>query len=165
MPTAEDHATLDTMLIQVQDIEIDIDTLHVRIDRIEDKIDELIENQSDEYRMWITQEGDTVSVPINQIKPAERYHVIGYNYYRPHAYGPFYRFGWAVRPYEQVTYPHWTQDFYNNNNLHYNSGNGTNINYNPYGFGNNTPSVNSNPVISTPPNPPNPAKTNMKKIN
>tara|TARA_R100000152_G_C6749375_1_gene173031 strand:+ start:84 stop:554 length:471 start_codon:yes stop_codon:yes gene_type:complete len=110
----------------------------------------------------ITQEGDTVNVPINQINPTQRYHVIGYNYYRPHTYGPFYRFGWAVRPYEQVTYPHWTQDFYNNNNLHYNAGNGTNINYNPYGFGKNTPSVNSNPGISTPPNP---AKTNMKKIN
>tara|TARA_A100001201_G_scaffold853_3_gene2253 strand:- start:552 stop:896 length:345 start_codon:yes stop_codon:yes gene_type:complete len=60
VPTAEDHAALDTMLTQVQDIEIDIDTLHVRIDRIEDKIDALIEEQSDEYRMWITQEGDTI---------------------------------------------------------------------------------------------------------
>jgi peptidoglycan hydrolase CwlO-like protein len=47
IPTAEDHATLDTMLIQVQDIEIDIDTLHIRIDRIESKIDDLIEEQSE----------------------------------------------------------------------------------------------------------------------
>jgi len=50
VPTAEDHATLDTMLTQVQDIEMDIDTLHVRIDRIEDKIDALIEDQAEEDR-------------------------------------------------------------------------------------------------------------------
>ena len=46
--TEEDIMILDTMLIQVQDIEMDIDTLHIRIDRIEDKIDDLIEEQSKE---------------------------------------------------------------------------------------------------------------------
>jgi hypothetical protein len=45
--TEEDIMVLDTMLIQVQDIEMDIDTLHIRIDRIEDKIDDLIEEQDD----------------------------------------------------------------------------------------------------------------------
>jgi hypothetical protein len=43
--TEEDIMVLDTMLNQVQDIEKDIDTLHIRIDRIEDKIDVLIEDQ------------------------------------------------------------------------------------------------------------------------
>ena len=38
---------LDTMLIQVQCIEKDIDTLNIRINRIEDKIDDLIEEQDD----------------------------------------------------------------------------------------------------------------------
>ena len=48
VPTADDHLVLDTMLNQVQNIEMDIDTLHIRIDRIEDKIDDLIEEQSKE---------------------------------------------------------------------------------------------------------------------
>ena len=43
--TEKDIMVLDTMLNQVQNIEMDIDTLHIRIDRIEDKIDDLIEEQ------------------------------------------------------------------------------------------------------------------------
>ena len=39
--TEEDIMVLDTMLIQVQDIEKDIDTLHIRMDRIESKIEEV----------------------------------------------------------------------------------------------------------------------------
>ena len=45
--TAEDIMVLDTMLIQVKDIEKDIDTLHVRMDRIEQKIDIMLEEQDD----------------------------------------------------------------------------------------------------------------------
>ena len=45
--TEEDIMVLDTMLIQVQDIEKDIDTLHVRMDRIEHKIDIMLEEQDD----------------------------------------------------------------------------------------------------------------------
>ena len=45
--TVEDIMVLDTMLIQVQDIEKDIDTLHVRMDRIESKIDIMLEEQDD----------------------------------------------------------------------------------------------------------------------
>ena len=45
--TEEDIMVLDTMLIQVQDIEKDIDTLHVRMDRIESKIDIMLEEQDD----------------------------------------------------------------------------------------------------------------------
>ncbi len=48
IPTEDDHLVLDTMLNQVQNIEMDIDTLHIRIDRIEDKIDDLIEEQRKE---------------------------------------------------------------------------------------------------------------------
>jgi hypothetical protein len=46
--TEKDVMVLDTMLNQVQDIEKDIDTLHIRIDRIEDKIDELIIDQAND---------------------------------------------------------------------------------------------------------------------
>ena len=47
--TAEDIMVLDTMLIQVQCIEKDIDTLNIRINSIEDKIDDLIQDQKEEY--------------------------------------------------------------------------------------------------------------------
>ena len=46
--TEEDIMVLDTMLIQVKDIEKDIDTLHIRIGRIEDKIDALIIEQDND---------------------------------------------------------------------------------------------------------------------
>jgi hypothetical protein len=46
--TENDIMVLDTMLNQVQCIEKDIDTLHIRIDRIEDKIDELIIDQAND---------------------------------------------------------------------------------------------------------------------
>ena len=45
VPTQEDVMVLDTMLNQVQDIEKDLDTLHIRMDRIEDKIDDMLEEQ------------------------------------------------------------------------------------------------------------------------
>ena len=45
--TEKDIMVLDTMLIQVQCIEKDIDTLNIRINRIEDKIDDLIKEQDD----------------------------------------------------------------------------------------------------------------------
>ena len=44
-PTENDVMVLDTMLNQVQDIEKDLDTLHIRMDRIEDKIDDMLEEQ------------------------------------------------------------------------------------------------------------------------
>ena len=44
-PTENDVLVLDTMLNQVQDIEKDIDTLHIRMNRIEDKIDDMLEEQ------------------------------------------------------------------------------------------------------------------------
>ena len=47
--TEEDIMVLDTMLIQVQCIEKDIDTLNIRINSIEDKIDDLIKDQKEEY--------------------------------------------------------------------------------------------------------------------
>ena len=82
IPTEEDIMELDTMLNQVNNIELDIDTLHIRIDRIEDKIDDLIEEQmkedensgndktkedidwtgtyQDEYVIWVSGNGDTI---------------------------------------------------------------------------------------------------------
>ena len=69
VPTEDDVLVLDTMLNQVQDIEKDIDTLHIRMNRIEIKIDEMLEEQdqsnnatknSDELVMWIGDDGDTI---------------------------------------------------------------------------------------------------------
>ncbi len=48
VPTVNDMMVLDTIESQVVDIEKDIDTLHIRINRIEDKIDALIIEQDNE---------------------------------------------------------------------------------------------------------------------
>jgi len=48
VPTENDIMVLDTIEQQVGDIEKDIDTLHIRINRIEDKIDALIIEQDNE---------------------------------------------------------------------------------------------------------------------
>ncbi len=48
IPTENDIMVLDTIEQQVGDIEKDIDTLHIRINRIEDKIDALIIEQDNE---------------------------------------------------------------------------------------------------------------------
>ena len=48
VPTVQDVMVLDTIERQVGNIEKDIDTLHIRINRIEDKIDALILEQSNE---------------------------------------------------------------------------------------------------------------------
>lgn len=48
VPTEHDVMVLDTIEQQVGDIEKDIDTLHIRINRIEDKIDALIIEQNNE---------------------------------------------------------------------------------------------------------------------
>jgi hypothetical protein len=48
VPTEHDIMVLDTIEKQVGNIEKDIDTLHIRINRIEDKIDALLTEQSNE---------------------------------------------------------------------------------------------------------------------
>ncbi len=48
VPTVHDVMVLDTIERQVGNIEKDIDTLHIRINRIEDKIDALIIEQDNE---------------------------------------------------------------------------------------------------------------------
>ena len=53
-PTENDVLVLDTMLNQVQDIEKDLDTLHIRMNRIEDKIDDMLEEQK---TSWHGREG------------------------------------------------------------------------------------------------------------
>ena len=82
VPTEHDIMVLDTIENQVNTIEKDIDTLHIRINRIEDKIDDLIDEQTkedetgsnyktkedtdwtgtyhDEHVMWISGNGDTI---------------------------------------------------------------------------------------------------------
>ena len=46
-PSEADVAILDTVLNQVQDIEKDLDTCFLRIERIESKIDDLIQNRNE----------------------------------------------------------------------------------------------------------------------
>ncbi len=48
VPTVNDIMVLDTIERQVGNIEKDIDTLHIRINRIEDKIDALIIEQEND---------------------------------------------------------------------------------------------------------------------
>lgn len=93
----------------------------------------------------VTQEGDTLKMPINSIKPNVIYNVIGYDYYRPYNYNYYWR------PYNHNYKP--------NNNTHGNS------NYNN-NSSNNTP-TNTTPTVKpvgsvTPPNPVivNPRKKN-----
>lgn len=93
----------------------------------------------------VTQEGDTLKMPINSIKPNVIYNVIGYDYYRPYNYNYYWR------PYNHNYKP--------NNNTHGNS------NYNN-NSSNNTP-TNTTPTVKpvgsvTPPNPVivNPRKNN-----
>ena len=93
----------------------------------------------------LTEEGDTLKIPINEIRPSVIYNVIGYDYYRPY-------------------YNRWNPFMYGEPYYHPNV-------YKPrpsYNINSSTISIpiqsssNSNPVISTPPNP---AKSNMKKNN
>ena len=90
----------------------------------------------------LTEEGDTIKIPINQIKPNVIYNVIGYDYYRP--YRPWY---------------------YSNNFYH------PSYNYNYKPKPNTNPSTPLTNNVITKPNPviinnaPNPVKTNPKKNN
>jgi hypothetical protein len=96
----------------------------------------------------LTEEGDTLKIPINSIKPNVIYNVIGYDYYRPYNHNYYWR-----------PYNHNYNNYKPNNNAHGNS------NYNN-NSSNNTP-TNTTPTIKpagsvTPPNPVivNPRKNN-----
>ena len=95
----------------------------------------------------VTAQGDTLKLPIDAIRPIYNYNHYPSNrfpiipnypfYYSPHRYQPIY----GQRPGNNINIP----------NMPSSSGSGSNI---------------SSPVIVNPPsNPPNPAKSNMKKNN
>lgn len=97
----------------------------------------------------LTKEGDTLKIPIKDIKPNVIYNVVGYDWYRPYS-------GYYTRWDKPYYHPH----FYNNNKPIYG-----NSNYNN-NSSNNTP-VNTTPTVKpagsvTPPNPViiNPRKNN-----
>jgi hypothetical protein len=94
----------------------------------------------------LTENGDTLKIPIRDIRPNVVYNVVGYDWYRP--YNGYYT-RWDK--------PYYHPGLYNVHKPLY-SGNSNNNN------NNNTPTINrppNRPVI----NPPNPAKDNPKKNN
>ena len=98
----------------------------------------------------LTKEGDTLKIPIKDIKPNVIYNVVGYDWYRPYS-------GYYTR---------WDKPYYHPNfyNIHKPINNG-NSNYNN-NSSNNTP-VNTTPTVKPPGNvnPPNPVIVNPRKNN
>ena len=68
IPTEQDIVWIDSLHNQVKDIEDDVIELNVSVNRIDRKLDDMIDEQkeeaasiyNDEYQMWITNEGDTI---------------------------------------------------------------------------------------------------------
>jgi hypothetical protein len=68
IPTDEDMLTLDSLYNIVRETEEDVEELNHSVDRIDSKLDDMIDEQkerdailyNDEYQMWITGEGDTI---------------------------------------------------------------------------------------------------------
>jgi len=67
IPTEQDIIWIDSLHNQVKDIEDDVIELNVSVNRIDRKLDDMIDEQkeedaiyNDEYQMWITNEGDTI---------------------------------------------------------------------------------------------------------
>ena len=98
----------------------------------------------------LTEEGDTIKIPINKIRPNVVYNVVGYDYYRPYYYNRWNPFNTYYDPYYHPNI-YKPKPSYNVNN----SNNNVSIPIRP-----SNPSP--NPTISTPPNP---AKTNSKRNN
>jgi len=96
----------------------------------------------------LTAEGDTLKIPIKDIKPNVIYNVVGYNWYRP--YSGYYN-RWDAPYYHPHLY-----------NTHKPIGNG-NTNYN----NNNNNSTPITPTVKPPGNvnPPNPVIVNPRKKN
>ena len=67
-PTEDDMLTLDSLYNIVRETEEDVEELNHSVDRIDSKLDDMIDEQkerdailyNDEYQMWITGEGDTI---------------------------------------------------------------------------------------------------------
>ena len=100
----------------------------------------------------LTADGDTLKIPIKDIKPNVIYNVVGYDWYRP--YNGYYN-RWNDPYYHPNTYtPTWKP----NSNTNYNNNNNSN---------NSTPTTtrpSDRPVVN-PPNPPNPVIVNPRKNN
>ena len=98
----------------------------------------------------LTEEGDTLKIPIKDIKPNVIYNVVGYDWYRPYS-------GYYTRWDKPYYHPH----LYNPPKPIYNG----NSNYNN-NSSNNTP-INTTPTIKPPGNvnPPNPVIVNPRKNN
>ena len=60
IPTEQDIIEIDSLYNQVKDIEEDVEQLNESVDRIDRKLDDMIEEQSDEEVMWIGENGDTI---------------------------------------------------------------------------------------------------------
>jgi len=67
IPTEQDIIWIDSLHNQVKNIEDDVIELNVSVNRIDRKLDNMIDEQNkedaiynDEYQMWITNEGDTI---------------------------------------------------------------------------------------------------------
>ena len=71
IPTEQDLIWIDSLQTQVKDIEQDVNELNVSVTRIDRKLDDMIEERgengvmidpiyTDEERLWITAEGDTI---------------------------------------------------------------------------------------------------------
>jgi hypothetical protein len=101
----------------------------------------------------VTEEGDTLRLPIEMIKPNIYYNVIGYDYYRPSYY---------YRPWNGVPYQNYN---YNNNNYRPTSGRPpvSSSSSNTMGSSGSVGNSGGNPAVITP--PPNPAVNNKKKNN
>jgi len=70
----------------------------------------------------LTKEGDTLKIPIKDIRPNVIYNVVGYDWYRPYS-GYYTR--WAEPYYHPNLYK--SKPIYNKNNNNYNNNNNTNI--------------------------------------
>jgi hypothetical protein len=102
----------------------------------------------------LTEEGDTIKIPINAIKPNVIYNVIGYDYYRPYYYNRWNLFNTFNDPhYHPSTFKprpnNSTRPSFSTNNSMGSSGS----------VGNSG----GNPAVVTP--PPNPVISNPKKNN
>tara|TARA_R100000697_G_scaffold61034_1_gene73939 strand:- start:351 stop:791 length:441 start_codon:yes stop_codon:yes gene_type:complete len=96
----------------------------------------------------LTEEGDTLKIPIKDIKPNVIYNVVGYDWYRPYS-GYYTRWD---KPYYHPRLYNPPKPIYNGN---------SNINYNN---NNNTPNITTptikpqGSVVTPPPTPVNPRK-------
>jgi peptidoglycan hydrolase CwlO-like protein len=63
IPTEADLIWIDSLQTQVKDIETDVNELNVSVNRIDRKLDDMIQerqDESDELKMWIGNDGDTI---------------------------------------------------------------------------------------------------------